>query len=71
MKTTRTSFHVYADDGFESAHRSEAAAVRAAKRGAKARRVGYAVIRTSAEGYTGSGHGTVVARFGPAQPADR
>lgn len=67
MKTHSTkSFHVYAADGFESAHTTQAAAERAAKRGAKLRGVAYRVVRASAYGLTGGGHGTVVAEIGGA-----
>jgi hypothetical protein len=55
-----TPFHVYAIDGFESAHASAAAAIRAAKRGAKARRVLYTVVRCSASGHTGAGNGSEI-----------
>lgn len=56
----KMSFHVYAQDGFESAHRSLNAAIRAAKRGQKRRGLGYEVVETSAYGLTGGGHGQVV-----------
>ncbi len=59
-----TSYHVYAIDGFESAHRTEAAAAKAAKRGAKRRGLEYRVVKCDAHGMTGAGHGTTVARFG-------
>lgn len=59
-----TPFHVYAIDGFESAHRSEAAAIKAAKRGAKNRKVEYRVIKCGPSGFTGAGQGTTVAVFG-------
>lgn len=52
-------FHVYAEDGFESAHRSLRAAISAAKRGAKRRNLCYEVVRAT-NGYTGGGHGTSV-----------
>ena len=58
-----TAYHVYAEDGFETAHKSQAAAERAAKRGAKARRLEYRVVKTDAHGLTGGGHGSTVARF--------
>lgn len=58
--STSKSFHVYAEDGFESAHRSESAAIKAARRGAKTRRVAYRVVRCDTSGFTGGGHGTVV-----------
>lgn len=50
-------FHVYAIDGFESAHSSASAAITAAKRGAKRRGVLYTVVRCSLSGYTGGGQG--------------
>lgn len=56
----RTPFHVYATDGFESAHSSLDAAVRAARRGAIRLKKKYEVVETSAHGFTGGGHGTVV-----------
>lgn len=56
-------FHVYAEDGFESAHASEASAVAAARRGSKRRALTYRVMRTSRHGLTGGGHGTVVAEY--------
>jgi hypothetical protein len=55
-----TPFHVYAIDGFESAHASAAAAIRAAKRGAKLRNVLYTVVKCSVSGHTGAGNGTEV-----------
>lgn len=58
------SFHVYAEDGFESAHRTEAAARRAASRGSRRRpRVRYQVVRADAFGLTGGGHGTEIASY--------
>ena len=59
-KTKSTPFHVYAVDGFESAHSSAAAALRAAKRGAKLRNVLYTVVRCSLSGHTGAGSGTEI-----------
>ena len=53
-------YHVYAPDEFESAHRSLDAAERAAKRGAKNRRMEYRVYLTSVHGMTGGGHGSLV-----------
>jgi hypothetical protein len=53
-------YHVYAEDGFESSHRSQAAAERAAKRGHQRRGVHYEVVQTSAYGLTGGGHGARV-----------
>lgn len=58
--TNAKKFHVYAIDGFESAHSTEAAAVRAAKRGVKNRRVLYTVVKCGANGLTGGGNGAVV-----------
>lgn len=58
--TKSTPFHVYAIDGFESAHVSAEAAIRAAKRGAKRRGVLYTVVRCDLSGYTGAGNGTEV-----------
>ncbi len=56
-------FHVYAIDGFESAHRTQSAAERAAKRGSKLRGIEYRVVRCSAHGLTGGGQGTAVSRW--------
>lgn len=53
-------FHVYAIDGFESAHATARAAITAAKRGAKNRGVLYTVVRCSASGHTGAGNGTEI-----------
>lgn len=53
-------YHVYAIDGFESAHTSARAAVNAAKRGAKARGVLYTVVKCSLSGYTGTRQGTEI-----------
>lgn len=64
--TTTTWFHVYAEDGFESSHRSEAAATRAAQRGFARRRVHYRVVRSDVHGATGGGRSTLV--FTTAQP---
>ena len=58
-------FHVYATDGFESAHRSEKSARAYAKRAAKRTKGEYRVVATSLYGLTGGGHGTTVARFTP------
>jgi hypothetical protein len=55
-----TPYHVYAIDGFESAHRTAAAAIRAAKRGAKRRGLLYTVVRCSLSGHTGGGNGTEI-----------
>ena len=59
------SYHVYAPDGFESAHRSLEAAERAARRGAKNRRLEYRVYLTSSTGFTGGGLGTRVYTANP------
>ena len=56
----KTPYHVYAVDGYESAHRTARAAIAAAKRGAKRRGVLYTVVRCSLSGYTGAGHGTEI-----------
>lgn len=53
-------FHVYAIDGFESAHTTAAAALRAAKRGSKARKVLYTVVKCDLSGTTGRGNGTEI-----------
>jgi hypothetical protein len=50
-------FHVYAIDGFESAHSSANAAIRAAKRGAAKRGVLYTVVRCDLSGHTGGHQG--------------
>lgn len=57
---TTMSFHVYAEDGFETAHRTLQAATRAARRGWHLRRVPYRVVRADARGLTGGGCGVVV-----------
>jgi hypothetical protein len=57
---TNKSFHVYAIDGFESAHTTARAAINAAKRGAKRRGVLYTVVRCSQSGFTGAGNGTEI-----------
>ncbi len=62
---TKLGYHVYAVDGFETAHSSERAAIAAAKRGAKRRGVGYRVVKCDAYGMTGGGRGTVVFAAGP------
>lgn len=56
-------YHVYAEDGFESAHRSLSAAKKAAARGSKRRGLRYEVAKIDAYGYTGGGHGTVAAVY--------
>ena len=65
--TTETTkpFHIYAPDGFEGAFASLASATRAAKRGAKSRRLPYIVVQVDAYGLTGGGHGTTVAAVTP------
>lgn len=63
MNPKLTPFHVYAEDGFESAHQTQAAAEKAAKRGAKLRGSTYKVVKTSVYGLTGSDHGHTVAEF--------
>ena len=61
MSTNSTAmFHVYAVDGFESAHKTAAAAIMAAKRGAARRGVLYTVVRCDAYGLTGGGHGVEI-----------
>lgn len=65
-----TSYHVYAEDGFESAHKSAAAAQMAAKRGSKRRGLEYRVVETGANGMTGSGNGSVVATFRAGEAAE-
>lgn len=52
-------YHVYARDGFESAHSSLDAAERAARRGAKNRRMEYRVYLSDAYGLTGPSRGTL------------
>jgi len=52
-------FHVYAEDGFESAHKTQQAAVKAAQRGANRRGLVYQVVECSSHGFTG-GNGKVV-----------
>lgn len=58
--TSSKPFHVYAEDGFESAHATLDAAKAAADRGARKRRMRYVVIKCSPMGFTGGGHGTEV-----------
>lgn len=60
MKLRSCRWHVYAVDGYESSHRTEAAAVRAAHTGARRRGVAYRVLATDAYGLTGGGRGTLV-----------
>lgn len=62
LKVTKNIYHVYADDGYESAHATEQAALRAAVRGACRRRVPYRVVRVNVYRLTGGGHGSLVAR---------
>jgi len=52
-------YHVYAPDGFESAHSTLQAAEQAAKKGAKNRRIQYRVYLTGPSGYTGKDQGTL------------
>jgi hypothetical protein len=52
-------YHVYAEDGYESAHSSLEAAKKAAVRGSKLRGIVYKVVQTTG-GYTGGGHGITV-----------
>lgn len=59
MTNQALRYHVYAPDGFESAHRSLAAAERAARQGARNRRMEFRVYLTSPYGYTGGGQGTL------------
>lgn len=61
----KNPYHVYAPDGFESAHKSPEAAERAARRGAQRRRVEYRVYLTNPSGFTGGGHGTLVYTASP------
>jgi hypothetical protein len=58
--TTTKPFHVYAIDGFESAHSTAAAAIRAAKRGSKRRNLLYTVVKCDLSGYTGRNQGTEI-----------
>lgn len=51
--TSANRFHVYAIDGFETAHRTAAAAIKAAKRGASLRGVLYTVVKCDMYGMTG------------------
>lgn len=57
-------FHVYSEDGFESAHTTESAARKVAERAAKKRREEFRVYEAS-HGYTGGGYGSFVASYGP------
>lgn len=50
-----TQYHLYADDGFESAHRSLVAAIRRAKHGWKTRHVAYRVVECGTKDYTTGG----------------
>ena len=63
--TTKRYYHVYAPDGFESAHRSLDAAERTARRGAKNRRMKYRMYLTDAHGVTGGGRGSLVYSAAP------
>jgi len=59
-----TMYHVYADDGFETAHESEDDARRDAQEGARRRPgVTYCVVATSNHGLTGGGRGTRIATY--------
>lgn len=62
---TSRRYHVYAPDGYESSHRSETAAIRAARMGARRRRMPYRVVATDVYGLTGGGHGTLVCEVQP------
>ncbi len=63
--TTATRYHVFTEDGFESAHRSLAAAEKAAKRGHKNRGMAYAVIECDPyHGLTGGGYVRVIRQYG-------
>ena len=57
-------YHVYAADGFESAHQTQAAAHKAAERGAARRGLTYKVVKADRHGMTGGNRGTVVAVVG-------
>lgn len=77
MSATK-EIHVYAADGFESAHRSETAARLAAIRGSKRRRVEYRIYRCSSLGVTSATQGTLIAVYrrgdevaAPEQESDR
>lgn len=63
MTTTTTSFHVYAEDGFVSAHRTEDAARRVAQRGASRRGGELRVYRAGPDGTTSATSGTLVASY--------
>ena len=60
---SKVAYHVYAEDGFESSHRSERAAVEAARRGSRSRRIEYRVVKTDAYGMTGGGRGSRIVTF--------
>lgn len=60
MSYPTRAYHMYSKNGFESAHRTEASAVRAAKGGARRSGKECRVYRCSAYGFTGDGHGTLI-----------
>lgn len=60
MASNDKLFHVYAVDGFESAHKTARAAVTAAQRGAKRRGVLYTVVKCDPHGHTGGRSGTEI-----------
>jgi len=53
-------WHVYAEDGYESYHRSEDAAIRAARKYSRRRDVTYHVMMADIHGVSGGGRGTYV-----------
>lgn len=59
----RTPYHVYADDGFETAHSTARAAQVAARRGSRNRRMTYIVVRVSSRGCSGADDGITLATF--------
>ena len=60
----KTPYHVYADDGFESAHRSPREAYARARRGSRLRPgIVFAVAQTGPSGYTGPHNGTILATY--------
>lgn len=67
---SKVAFHVYAEDGFESSHRTEKAAVAAAKRRSRTRGIEYRVVKTDAYGMTGGGRGTRIATFRRGEAVD-
>lgn len=62
---TKKPYHVYAPDGFESAHHTFGAAQRAARRGAKRRAMTYRIVQCDVYGFTGGGHGTLLKTVSP------